>query len=100
MNSVYFLNSFTHHAAHTLHMHTHTRSTDIIDHSIHESVMEIIERAFSAVWRTINNEIMGHALAPVQVEQQQMEYTELNYFLGDINPLFPEPTFCRPFFQY
>jgi hypothetical protein len=26
-------------------MHTHTRSTDIIDHSIHELVMEIIEHA-------------------------------------------------------
>jgi hypothetical protein len=26
---------------------------------------------------------MGHASAPV--EQRQMEYTELNYFLGDIN---------------
>jgi hypothetical protein len=90
MNSVYFLNSFTHHAAHTLHMHTHTRSTDIIDHSIHESVMEIIERAFSAVWRTINNEIMGHALAPV--EQQKMEYKELNFSFGDVYQL---PPVCK-----
>ena len=71
-------------------MHTHTRSTDIIDHSIHESVMEIIERAFSAVWRTINNEIMGHALAPV--EQQKMEYKELNYSFGDVEQL---PPVCK-----
>ena len=139
-------------------MHTHTCSTDIIDHSIHESVMEIIDLAhiysvnvpgvsaywrniyndfighmgmeqrqmeylpiyrpiysrgsfmeiikhahiyssnlpgFSAYWRSIYNEIMGHALAPVEqhalapVEQQKMEYTELNYFFGNVEQLPP-----------
>jgi hypothetical protein len=33
------------------------------------------------------NEFMGHALAPV--EQQQMEYTELNYFFGNVKQLPP-----------
>jgi hypothetical protein len=58
--------------------------------------MEIIKHAhiyssnipgFSAYWRSIYNEFMGHALAPV--EQQQMEYTEQNYFFGDTNQLPP-----------
>jgi hypothetical protein len=52
--------------------------------------MEIIEHAFSADWRTINNEIMGHALAPV--EQQKMEYKELNFSFGDVNQL---PPVCK-----
>jgi hypothetical protein len=52
--------------------------------------MEIIERAFSADWRTINNEIMGHALAPV--EQQKMEYKELKFSFGDVNQL---PPVCK-----
>jgi hypothetical protein len=132
-------------------MHTHTCSTDIIDHSIHESVMEIIDLAhiysvnvpgvsaywrniyndfighmgmeqrqmeylpiyrpiysrgscmeiikhahiyssnlpgFSAYWRSIYNEpVEQHALAPV--EQQKMEYTELNYFFGAVEQLPP-----------
>jgi hypothetical protein len=54
------------------------------------SCMEIIKHAhiyssnipgFSAYWRSIYNDFMGHASAPV--EQGQMEYTELNYFFGD-----------------
>ena len=52
--------------------------------------MEITERAFSADWRTINNKIMGHALAPV--EQQKMEYKELNLSFGDVNQL---PPVCK-----
>jgi hypothetical protein len=40
--------------------------------------------------RTINNEIMGHALAPV--EQQKMEYKELNYSFGDVEQL---PHVCK-----
>jgi hypothetical protein len=65
------------HAAHTLHMHTHTRSTDIIDHSIHESVMEIINLAHIysgnvpgvlAYWRNIYNDFIGR----MGMEQRQM----------------------------
>jgi hypothetical protein len=52
--------------------------------------MEKIEHAFSADWRTINNEIMGHALAPV--EQQKMEYKELKLSFGDVNQL---PPVCK-----
>jgi hypothetical protein len=63
------------------------------------SCIEIIKHAhicssnipgFSAYWRSIYNEFMGHALAPV--EQQQMEYTELNYFFGDTYQL---PPVCK-----
>jgi hypothetical protein len=60
------------------------------------SCMEIIKHAhiyssnipsFSAYWRSIYNEFMGHASAPV--EQRQMEYTELNYFFGNTYQLPP-----------
>jgi hypothetical protein len=60
------------------------------------SCMEIIKHAhiyssnipgFSAYWRSIYNEFMGHASAPV--EQRQMENTELNYFFGNTYQLHP-----------